>query len=136
MRGGPAAEVAAQGTFGAVRRRATERLAHRHDERVQLVEERGIGRQVLLEERARLVVAGGGPQQAMPDEHAARVRVGNGYGTPRRVEENRVDGLRAEAGDREQFRAERPQGGASEAAEAAAEAGDEPGGERAHAPRL
>ncbi|HEX9818449.1 MAG TPA: hypothetical protein VGD07_02400, partial [Methylomirabilota bacterium] len=53
------------------------RLGGRHQQGVKLVEEGGIGRQVRLEERPRLLVPGGARQQAVAHEDAARIGVGH-----------------------------------------------------------
>src|SRR5207302_10173048 len=69
--------------------------------RVKLAEKRGVRRQVRFEERARLLVRRGGGDQPMAREHATRGRVGDGHRPAGRIEQDLIDGLRAETRQRE-----------------------------------
>src|SRR3989449_11723480 len=88
-----AAEIEAQRAALAARHRPAVRLANRDEERMILVEQRGIGWQVRFEERARLLVARGAPEQTVAHEHAARVGVGHEDRALRPVEQDRVGRL-------------------------------------------
>src|SRR5438105_10748152 len=104
--------------------------------RVKLAEKRGVRRQVRFEERARLLVRRGGGDQPMAREHATRGRVGDGHRPAGRIEQDLIDGLRAETRQREQLVAKRAERRATHAVKAPAEPRDQPRREPAHAPRL
>jgi hypothetical protein len=112
------------------------RLTHGHEERVVLVEESRVGRQVGLEEGAGRFVRGLARQQRVPGQDSPRVRVGDEDRPVRRVEENGIGGLRPDPGHGQEGPAERPEGRAAQALEAAVETLDQPAGERAQATRL
>jgi len=76
---------------------------------VKFVEERGIGRQVSFDEGPRLLVARSPADEAMSSQHAPRVRVGDEHRATGGVEQDRVHGLGAEAGNAEQVAAQRGQ---------------------------
>src|SRR4030095_15438208 len=97
-RRGPAAEVESQRTGRAMRYGAAMRFGNGHQQRVQLVEERGIRRQVGLEKPARLLVPTTAGHEPVTREHTARVRVGHEDGPAGRIEKDGIGRLRAEAG--------------------------------------
>jgi hypothetical protein len=101
-------------------------LAHGHQQRVELVEQRRIRGQVRLEERSRLLVAGAGRQQAVAREHAPGVGVRDEDGATGGVQQDRVDRFRPQAGHAEQLTAQRPERRPPHAPEVAAEADKEP----------
>lgn len=122
-------EVEGQGAALAARQRATVRLADGDEQRVKLVEERGIGRQVALHEGPDRLVAGIAGKQAVAGQDPPGIRVGNEHWPAGRVEEDRVDRLGPEARHGEQLAAQRPQGRPPEARPATPEAAEEPAGE-------
>jgi len=122
-------KVESEGAALAARPRPTVLLADGDEERVKLVEQRGIRGQMCLEEGPGLLVAGAGRQQTVADEHAADVRVGHEHGAAGRVEEDRIHGLRAEPGDGEQVPAKRAKGRATDTLPAPPVAAEQPPGE-------
>jgi hypothetical protein len=103
---------------------------------VKLVEERGIRRQVSLEERARVLVAGAVGKQPVDGQHAARVGVGDERGAASGVQQDRVRGLGPEADDPQHLAAEGGQWCPAHAVEAPAEPIEQPARERLESPRL
>jgi hypothetical protein len=103
---------------------------------VELVEERRIRGEMRLHERARLLVPRPFGDQPVTGERPARVAVGHEHRTARRVEQDRVHGLRTEAGDAQHLatlgRERRP----AHAADVAAKALAQPAGERRQAAGL
>ena len=102
------------------------RLAERHDERVQLGKQGGIGRQMSLHERARLLVAGLCGHEPMASEDAPRVGVGDEDGTVGGVEQDGVGGLGTEPGNGEELASQGAEGRHPQAGETSSEALDEP----------
>src|SRR5438128_125096 len=132
----PAAEIEAEGAALAAWRRPAVRLAHTDEERVILVEQSGIGWQVCLDERARLVVARPAAEQAVTHEHAARVGVGHEDRTRGRVEQDRVSRLGPDPRHGEEVAAERRQREAPHRREGAPEAVEQPPREGSQAARF
>src|SRR5262249_59815643 len=91
----------------AERRRAAVRLADGDEQGVKLVEQRGVRREMRLHEGARVLVARDRADQAMPRQYTPGVRVGDEHRTTGGIEEDRVHGLRTEAGHTEQATAQR-----------------------------
>jgi hypothetical protein len=112
-----------------MRYRSAVRLGRGHQQRVELVEERGIGGQVRLEEGAGVLVPAAAGKQAMALEHPARVGVGHEDRPAGRVEQDRVGRLRPQAAETEQLAPQRRQRRPAERAEVAAAACEQPGGE-------
>src|SRR5207247_2140944 len=120
----------------AERDRAAVRLAHGDEERVQLVEERRIGRQVRLHELARGLVVRGPRQQPVTRQDAARVGIRDEDGATGGVEQDRVDRFRPEPGHGQQLAAHGAERRATHPLEASAEAREQPRREAAQAPGL
>ena len=97
---------------------------------MELVEERGVGRQVRLDEGARVLVSGRRRQQALATEDTPRIRIGHEDGPMRGIEQNGVDRLRAKPRHRQELPPQRPEGRSPEAVEAAAEPDEQPFRER------
>ena len=116
--------------------RATVRLADGHEERVELVEEIGIGRQVGLEPAASVFVSRARPDQPMPRQDAPRVRVGDEHRPARRVEQDRVGRLGPDTRDREQLGAQRLERHRPHPAEASVHAPENPTRQRPQASGL
>src|SRR5256712_12580869 len=106
-RGGPAPEIRAQRAVVAVRYGAAVRLADSHEQRVKLVEQAGIGRQVCLEPRAGLFVTRRWADQTVASENAPRIGVGDEHWPTHGIEEDCIGCLRTESGDLEQAPAQR-----------------------------
>src|SRR5206468_3336667 len=134
--GRAAGQIAAERAGGAERDRAAVRLAHGDEERVQLVEERRIGRQVRLHELARGLVVRGPRQQPVPRQDAARVGIRDEDGATGGVEQDRVDRFRPEPGHGQQLAAHGAERRATHPLEASAEAREQPRREAAQAPGL
>jgi hypothetical protein len=100
------------------------------EERVKLPEERRVRRQVRLELAPRGRVADVRRQRAVPGEHTADGGVGDEDGTAGRMEQDGIDRLGPEAGNRQHLPTERRQRLAAQGREASAEAGQEPSRER------
>jgi hypothetical protein len=103
---------------------------------MELVEQDRVRRQMGLEERARLLVAGAVGHEPVTREEPARVGVGDEHRAVCRVEQDRVDGLRAQAGDRQHLAPEGLERRPSHAGEAAPEALEQPARERLQPPGL
>ncbi len=118
-----------------IRRSAGDRpavlLAHRHEERVILVEERRIGGQVRLDEGADRLVAAVAADQPMPGQHAPRILVDDEHRTPGGVEQDGVGRLRPDAGHPQQILPKGAEGRAPHLLEAPVEALEQPAGEGA-----
>jgi hypothetical protein len=112
------------------------RLAGGDQQGVELVEEDRIGGQVRLQERPGLLVAGAGRQQSMTGQDTARVGVGHEHRAPRRVEQDRVGGLRSQPGHAQQLASQRGQRRPSHRPDLAAVTGQQPAGEVQQATRL
>jgi hypothetical protein len=111
-------------------------LAHRDEERVQLVEERGIRRQVRFEKGARGLIARVRGDQPMPREHAPRVGVGDEDRAVRGIEEDGVGGLGTHPRHREQLGTQGPERRAPQAAKPSVEPMEEPARELTKPPCL
>jgi hypothetical protein len=85
------------------------RLAGGHEERVKLVEQRGIGRQVPLDEGAHLLVPGPLRHEPVTGEHAPRVGVGDEDRATSGIEQDGVDRLGPEPGNAEQLLSKPPE---------------------------
>jgi hypothetical protein len=105
---------------------ATMPLADRHEERVVLVEQDRIARQMRLEELPCLLVAGPTGNQAVAREHPADVGVSHEDRTTGRVEQDRVHRLGPEPTHLEQRPAELDERGDPHAPESSPETGEEP----------
>src|SRR5207253_10674384 len=88
------------------------------------------------EEKARLVVAGPAPEQAVAREHAAGVGIGHEDRAPSRVEQDRVGRLGPDPRHGEEVTTEQGQWEAPHRSEGAAEAAEQPSGEGSEAARL
>ena len=95
-------------------------------ERMELVEEPRVRRQMGLEELARGFVAEVGGEEAVPGENPARVRVRDEHRPPSRIQQNRVDGFRSEPRHAEQLAPERGERRAPQSVESAGDVGPEP----------
>ena len=122
-------EVVAEWARLADRHGATVRLRHGHQQGVELVEERRIGRQACLEKRARVLVADAGGNEAMTNEHATGVGVGHEHWPTGGVEKNRVSRLGPQSRDGEQLTAQRAERSPAQPAKVATRARQEPAGE-------
>src|SRR3989442_3444232 len=88
LRGWPTApKIDAHRAGLAARRRAAVRLAHGDEQRVKFLEERGIGRQVSLNERARLLVAGTRADATIAGQDASGVQLGVDHPADSRAEQ-------------------------------------------------
>jgi hypothetical protein len=105
------------------------RLADGDQQGVQLVEQRGVGGQVRLEERPGPLVVRAGRQQPVADQHPTGVGVGREDGTAGRVQEDRVGGLGSQTRHPQQLAPQRSQRRPAHRAELAREARQEPAGE-------
>jgi hypothetical protein len=103
------------------------------DHGVELAEEHGVGREMRFQECARGLVVGIRADEPMPREETTCPGIGHGHGTVGRVEQDRVDGLRAEAWDRQHLGAERCQRRTPQGVKSAVEAAEQPRGEDAQA---
>jgi hypothetical protein len=106
-------------------------LAHRHEERVILAEERRIGGQVRLEEDADRLVRRRRGDQPMPGQHAPRMLVDDEHRTPGGMEQDGVRRLRPDAAHPQQILPEGRKGRPPHSMEAPAEALEQPAGEGA-----
>src|SRR5262245_49037711 len=129
-------EIDADRTGLAVRCRAAVRLSEGNEQRVEFVEERGIGRQVSFDEGARLLVTGLAPGETMSSQNPPRIGIGDEDGPAGRVEQNGVDRLRAEPGYAQQLAAQRGQRLAAQPLPAASEPFEQPHREVVNALRL
>ena len=68
-----------------------------HQQGVKLIEERFVGRQVLMKKLLRGIVVGGGGKQLMARKNAARVCVGNEYRMPAGIKQNGVRCFRTDS---------------------------------------
>jgi len=103
---------------------------------MKLLEQRGVRRQMRLEQAAGLLVSGLPRQQAVSRQDAADVRVRHEHRTAHRVEQDRVDRLGPESGNGEQLATQRRQRRSPQPAEPAVEPLQQPSRERLKPPRL
>ncbi len=103
-------------------------------QRLELVEQRRIGRQVRFEEAPRRFVPGGRSQHTLTRERAAYDGIGDEDRAMRGMEQNRNRRLCAETGNGEQRGPQRREWRPAETIEATAVLGDEPPRERLEAP--
>ena len=112
------------------------RLADHDEEGMQLVEERGIRRQMRLQECARRLVPGARRDQPVARQHASRIGVGHEDGTARRIQQDRVDGLGTEARHGAELGAQGREGRPTDPVEPPAEPREEPACEVTETARL
>jgi hypothetical protein len=112
------------------------RLGHGDEQRVKLVEERRVRRQMGLEQPAGLFVPHAARQHAVTRQHAADVRVRHEHGAPGGVEQDRVHGLGSEPGHHQQLATQRYQRRQTQPGEPSTEPPQEPSCERVKPPRL
>src|SRR5262249_60881122 len=98
--------IAPERALEAERNGAAIRLADPHEERVQLVEQRWIGRKVTLDERAGRLVIGACRKQTMARQHAAGVGVGDEDWPAGGVGEDAGYGPRSRPGDGQELAAQ------------------------------
>ena len=115
---------------------AAMRFGDGHQQRMQLVEERGIRRQVGFEQRACILVPTAAGQEPVTCEHAARVGVGHEDGPAGRIEKDGIGRLGPEAGHGKHLASQGAERRATHGAEIAAEASEQPAGELDQPARL
>ena len=106
------------------------RLGHRDEQRVILVEERRVRRQMRLDERAGGFVVGARIDEAMPREHAPGVGVGDEHRSVSRIEQHRIRRLGAEPRHAQQVAPQSAERFRPETAKPSAEAIEQPARER------